>query len=170
MKLFGTGLVAAAMLAAGAAPSLAATTATKIVRTEMVGPYKIVLNVLPPEPFFTRKEVKAKHIKAGMVIERGAKPVAMNGPMHPDHHLVVHVLRKKGGKAVTDARVTLTVVPLNAKGKPDGKAMGVPVVEMEMIGKGPQSTHYGNNVDLKPGLYRVVAHVGGRKALFRIKL
>ena len=170
MKLFGTGLVAAAMLATAAAPSLAATTATKISRFEMVGPYKVVLNVLPPEPFFTKKEVKAKHIKAGMLVERGAKPVAMNGPMHPNHHLVVDVVRQKGGKAVTDAKVTLTVVPLNAKGKADGKAMRVPVVEMEMIGKGPQSTHYGNNVELKPGLYRVVAHIGGREARFRIKL
>ncbi len=152
-------------LALGAWPA-----AAKIVRTEMSGPYKIVLNVLEAEPFYTAAEIKAKHIKMGMLVVGGAAPVAMHGPAHPNHHLVVHVYDKDNGTARTGAKVTLTVERLDAKGNVEGKPIRVPVVEMQMVGKGPISTHYGNNVYLKPGTYRIVAHVDGYDATYKIKL
>jgi hypothetical protein len=39
---------------------------------------------------------------------------------------------------------------------------------MEAIGQGPKSTHYGNNVVMPPGSYRVTAAVNGEKAVFRV--
>ena len=47
--------------------------------------------------------------------------------------------------------------------------MAVPVVVMEAMGKGPGSTHYGNNVTMPPGAYRVDVTVNGTKASFSIK-
>jgi hypothetical protein len=40
-----------------------------------------------------------------------------------------------------------------------GASVEVPVVNMQAIGKGPQSSHYGNNVVMPAGSYRVTATV-----------
>jgi hypothetical protein len=49
------------------------------------------------------------------------------------------------------------------------RAMAVPVVEMQAVGKGPASTHDGNNVTLAPGTYTVTVTVnGGPPATFTV--
>ncbi len=159
-------LALAATLALGSGPAMA----QKIVRTVMTGPYKIVLNVLEAEPFYTKDEMKAKQVRHGMLVVGGAAPVAMNGPQHPNRHVVVHVYDKDNGIARTGADVKLTLERLDANGHAEGQPIQVPVVEMQMIGKGPISTHYGNNLQLSPGSYRVVANVDGYTATYRVKL
>jgi hypothetical protein len=39
---------------------------------------------------------------------------------------------------------------------------------MQAIGQGPKSTHYGNNVVMPAGSYRVTAAVNGEKAVFQV--
>ncbi len=164
-------LAAMAMAAALAVGAGTGPAAAKIVRTAVTGPYKLELNVLPPEPFHTRKEVDEKHVKHGMLIMGGAPPVTENAPSHPNYHLVVHVYDRNTHKAVTGATVSMEVEPLNDKGLVvPGHSFRVPVVEMRMIGKGPETTHYGNNVNLRPGTsYRVVVKANGHNATFKIK-
>jgi hypothetical protein len=149
---------------AGAVAAHAADT----MRTKTVGAYRIELHILPAESFFSKADVAAKNVKEGMEIEGGAAPVAPDADSHPNHHLVVHVFDKKSGKAVTDATVTMSLVPLDAKGRSSGAASDVPVVVMQAVGKGPTSTHYGNNVAMPAGRYSVTVTVNGQKAVFAV--
>jgi hypothetical protein len=137
-------------------------------KAKTVGAYRIELHVLPAEPFYTADEVAAKHPAMGMVIEGGAAPVKPDADTHPNHHLVVHVFDRKTGEAVTDAKVSLSFEPLGRGNKPAGASVDVPVVNMQAIGQGPNSTHYGNNVVMPAGSYRVTATVNDKKAVFRV--
>ena len=80
--------------------------------------------------------------------------------------MVIHVFNKQGGKAETAASVTMRFEPVDSKGKSAGAAQEVPVVIMQAIGKGPQSTHYGNNVTMPAGRYRVTVTVNGKQVVF----
>ena len=143
--------------------------AKDVMKTKNVGAYRIELHVLPAEPFYTADEVAAKHPTMGMVIQGGAAPVKPDADMHPNHHLVVHVFDRKTGQAITDAKVSLSFEPLGRGNKPAGASVEVPVVNMQAIGQGPKSTHYGNNVVMPPGPYRVTATVNGENPILLFK-
>jgi hypothetical protein len=165
-----------------AIPALAV--ADEIKQTVTTGPYRLELEVLPPEPFYSAKQVAAGQAKSGMLILGGAEPVQPSAPSHPNHHLVVHVFQKSTGKALTHATVQLTFQPLDSNGNPSGKPQEVPVVRMQMImpsgmsgmagmegmaGMGAAATtHYANNVSLPPGAYRVELIANGHRGDFKI--
>jgi hypothetical protein len=145
-----------------------ATYAENVMQTKSAGDYRVELHLLPAEPFFSKSDVAAKQLKEGMEIEGGAAPVMPDGDSHPNHHLVVHVFGKKTRQAVTDATVTMSFASLDRKGKPAGEPVEVPVVVMQAIGQGPSSTHYGNNVTMPSGRYRIAVAVNGQSAVFGI--
>jgi len=159
-------LAVQAVLTVGIALAVPAA-AKDTMQTKTAGTYRIELHVLPAEPFYTADEVAAKHPTMGMLIEGGAAPVKPDADTHPNHHLVVHVFDRKTSQAVTDANVSLSFEPLGRGNKPAGALVDVPVVNMQAIGQGPKSTHYGNNVVMPPGSYRITATVNGEKAVFR---
>jgi len=142
--------------------------AADMMKTATMDSLRVELHVLPAEPFFTAKEVAASQIKEGMLIMGGAKPVALNAASHPNHHLVAHVFDAKTGKAITDAKVSMNYQELDAKGKPHGAVVHVPIVVMQAIGKGPQSTHYGNNVMMPDGTYAITVTANGKKTEFKM--
>ena len=157
------------LLALIAAPAIAASAnAADVMRAKTVGPYRIELHVLPAEPFFSKDEVAAKQVKEGMEIEGGAAPVMLDAPSHPNHHLVVHVFDGNTGEAVADAAVTMSFASFNSKRRLGGEQIEVPVVVMQAIGKGPSSTHYGNNVRMPPGRYKVTVSINGHAAIFHV--
>ncbi len=158
-------LIAALASAIGGA---VAANAADVMQTKTVEAYRVELHVLPAEPFFSKADVAAKNVKEGMEIEGGAAPVAPDADSHPNHHLVVHVFDKQTAKVVTDATVTMNFVALDAKGNPAGTAAEVHIVLMQAIGKGPASTHYGNNVTMPAGRYSVTVTVNGQKAVFAV--
>jgi hypothetical protein len=137
-------------------------------KTATAGPYSVNLKVLPAEGFMGSM--------APMQREGGAMPEAVNGPMHPNHHMVVFI--KKDGKPVEHARVKIWY--RMAMGGMMGKSMGdmkgmdkwmtLPVTRMEVRGKGPGTTHFGNNVHLMNGSYEVKVNVNGKTAMFHFKL
>jgi hypothetical protein len=142
--------------------------AENVMKDTVVGPIKIELHVLPAEPFFTADQVKAKKADTGMLIMGGAAPNVPDADPRPNHHLVVHVFKAKTGKAVTDAKVRMTFQPLDDNGNLSGGPADVPIVVMQAIGKGKESTHYGNNVEMPAGSYVVEVSVNEKKAHFRI--
>ena len=146
----------------------AAAANAEVVQKRTVGPFRVELHVLPAEPFFSKQDVADKQIKQGMEIEGGAAPVPPDADSHPNHHLVVHIFRKRSDTAVTDATVTMSFVPVDAKGKPTGAAVEVPVVIMQAIGGGAASTHYGNNVVMPPGRYQVTVGVNDKRLVFTV--
>lgn len=139
--------------------------AADVTQTKTAGIYRVELHVLPAEPFFTKQEVAEKHVMEGMEIEGGAAPVPPDAASHPNHHLVVHVFDAKTGKVVSDATVTMSFVSLDT---PVSTPAEVPVVVMQAVGKGPPSTHYGNNVTMPPGRYKVTVSVNDHKATFTV--
>jgi 5-hydroxyisourate hydrolase-like protein (transthyretin family) len=147
--------------------------------THTAGKYRFELNVLNAEAFAPAGGAPQSgmggmpgmgHGGMMMVVKGGAAPVPLDDPSHPNHHLVVHVIDKASGKPLTDATVTIGVTPLDQNGKDVGATMQVPVAVMEASGMGAASTHYGNNVTLAPGSYRVEVNANGVTSKFRIKL
>lgn len=120
--------------------------AQAVSQTSMAGPYSVTLKVLPPEAFHG--------YKAPMARDAGAKAVAVNGPKDPNHHMVAFV--KKDGKPVEDATVHIRYRKASAS-----DWTSLPVARMHVADKGEKTTHYGNNVALAPGEYRVRVTVDG---------
>jgi hypothetical protein len=144
------------------------TQAGHIVKDTVTGGLKISLHVVEAEPFFTRQEVEAKKVTAGMLIVSGAAPLTPEDSAKPNHHLVVHAYDAKSGKALTKAQVTMSFQSVDATGKPAAAEVAVPVVTMQAIGKGPQSTHFGNNVVMPDGIYEVKVRVNAVSLKFII--
>ncbi len=161
-------LILASALAVGLGAMAPVTASKNIEKSKVVGPYRIELQVLPPEPFFTAAQARENHVDSGMLIKGGATPDRVNSLPNPNHHVIVHVFNEKTGRALTDAQVKISYQPVDSMGDPLGMVNKLPVVVMQAIGKGPMSTHYGNNVYLVPTTYRIVVHVNGKVAKFRV--
>jgi len=144
--------------------------AGNVIKTAIVGGMRIELNILPAEPFFTADEVRTQKVQGGMLIISGAEPLSLDAKIRSNRHLVVHIFDAKTGKAITAAKVTMNFQPLDAKGKPSGNSVEVPVVIMQVVGKGLESTHYGNNVVMPAGSYLVTVVADGKKVGFQVKL
>ncbi|HXX36925.1 MAG TPA: hypothetical protein VEP50_02065, partial [bacterium] len=126
-----------------------------------VPPYRLVLVVLPAEPFYRSSEAAANaHAKMAMVAVGGAAPRILASVPRPNHHLIVHVYTASTGKAVQHARVAMRYQALTRAGAPaPTPPTVVPVVEMRIASGGAETTHYGNNVLMPPGRYRVTVTV-----------
>jgi hypothetical protein len=144
--------------------------AGNVIKKATVDGMRIELNILPAEPFFTQDEVTSKKVNEGMLIISGAEPLSPEANTHPNHHLVVHIFDAKTGKAITKAKVSMNFQRLDAKGKPTGDSVNVPIVIMQAIGKGLESTHYGNNVVMPAGSYSVTVVANGKKVAFQVML
>lgn len=145
-------IVAVAAAALFFSTSIRAQNISEVARS---GPYTFNLKVLPPETFHGPN--------AAMAHDSGAMAMAVNGPGHPNHHLVVFI--KKNGKPVEDAQVTIAY-----RQSQWAHWKELPVARMHVAGKGPETTHYGNNVDLAPGKYEVRVSADGHSATFRVTL
>jgi hypothetical protein len=122
--------------------------AANISKTATAGPYTLTLKVLPAESF--------RGTKPEMTRDGGAQPNYVDGPMHPNHHLVVFV--KEDGKPVEHARVSISYRRTSAM----GAWKTLPVVRMHETGEGVATTHFGNNVKLAPGSYDARITVDGK--------
>ena len=139
-------LAAAAAFALGATLSSCAAQAKPVSQSASVGSYQVTLKILPAEAF------AGPH--AEMVWDGGAKPNLLSSRPQPDHHLVTFV--KKNGKPVEDATVHIR---FRALGRSMSQWQTLPVVRMYVKGKGKSTMHYGNNVRLAPGDYKVGVQV-----------
>ncbi|HVA91836.1 MAG TPA: hypothetical protein VNL71_18575, partial [Chloroflexota bacterium] len=135
------------------------------------GLYALTLNIGPTEHMYTMQQVKSKHVKAGEVMVSGVMVMGgsggmggMSGPM-PNHHLEVHVLQRSTGKTITKAMVSITI--LTSAGK---LVERLPIAVMYGIAAGPKDTHFGNNVALKNGKYKIVVQVNQAKTMFMVTL
>lgn len=156
-------------LALAASPAAIAhrvrTDSTTVVRKVAAGPYNLTLDIGPIESMYTMQEAKQQHPKSGEVMVGGSMAMGgMGGPM-PNHHLELHVLLRATGKVVTRARVTIAV--FNGKGT---LIEHLPIAVMYGVREGVGDTHFGNNVALGSGHYRVVVSVERTTASFTFAL
>jgi hypothetical protein len=159
-------LVALLLVGSGAL----AAAADHIEKTAITGGLRLELHVLPAEPFHTAAQVEADPALEGMLVVGGAKPLGLAAKPRPNHHLIVHVFDATTGEVLSDAKVTMEYRALDAAGKPQGPWTEVPVVVMQVIGKGPETTHYGNNVVLPDGRWAVTVTANGNKAEFDVSI
>lgn len=142
--------------------------AVHIMKTKTTDGLRIELHVMEAEPFYTADQVKADSSLKGMLIVGGAKPMATDATPSPNCHLIVHVFDAQTDKPLSDAKVSMKYQLLGKDGKPQGAATDVPVAVMQVIGKGAETTHYGNNVVLPDGTYDVTVVANGKSAVFHI--
>jgi hypothetical protein len=146
------------ILAAAGSAAASAGPPPGITETATCGAYSVTLRVLRAEPF--------ARWPGAMVWDGGAQPVRENAPLKPNHHLVVFV--RRDGKPVEDAAVVIRY--RETKPREDEWAT-LHVARMHVAGKGPATTHYGNNVELMPGSYVVEVTVNGSvPAIFHLGL
>jgi hypothetical protein len=127
-------------------------------KTAMAGAYSVTLKVLPVESF------RGPH--PAMTRDAGAQPNFINGPEHPNHHMVVFV--RRNNKPVEKASVAISYRMLSPHRSGWTK---LPVVRMHVTGKSLATTHYGNNLRLMAGSYEArVAVNGSRPAIFHFSL
>jgi hypothetical protein len=135
--------------------------------------YRLELRIGPTEMMFTPNEVAAKHPSEGEVMVGGMMGTKVNmsmgmsiGMEMPNtRHLEVHVYPLGKNTAATDARVKILVTDLASK-----KVQPVAVAKMYGVKEGPADTHYGNNVDLAAGNYRIDVTANGEKAEFTVAI
>jgi hypothetical protein len=161
-----------ACLAAIMSPVVAAET-TLVKQEAQTAHYRLELQIGPTEMMYMPNEVAAKHPSDGEVMVGGVMGTAMNmsmgmsmGMEMPNaRHLEVHVYPLGKDTAVTNAKVKILVTDLTAK-----KTQKVAAAKMYGIKEGPSDTHYGNNVELPAGNYRVDISVNGEAANFTVAI
>lgn len=116
------------------------------------GDYEVVIEVKPPGPYTGPK--------AELLRDGGDQPVERIGSLSPNHRLVVTV--SENGQPVERAAVVILYRKLGPRG---GSWLRLPVVRTHVAGKGPESTQFGNNVRIGPGLCQVSVSVNGEGAL-----
>jgi hypothetical protein len=101
----------------------------------------------------------------GMKGMPGMAPTGADAQADPAmRHLELHVRSKSTGKAVRNAKVSITVTD------PAGPPITVPIAVMYGIAEGQEDWHYGNNVRLPPGQYGVQVTADGKTAHFEVTI
>ena len=156
---------AALALAAGVLLSPAAAQAQTISETAQVGVYSVTLRVtVPPTNFFNGPNT--------MTVWKG---VAVPNRVLGRSKCFLFAFIEKNGNPVGDASVSISYRELFPK---EGHWIELPVVRMWIgteaqapFAETPQTTHFGNHVELIPGRYEARVTVNGRgPATFRFSL
>jgi hypothetical protein len=122
-----------------------------VVKTITSGPYKLVLKIGPLEKIFTKDQARRLHPKTGEIALVGTKPAGVSAP---NHYLALYIFSLATGATVSNMKVTISIV------LPNGTARLEPTSSvMQGIGVGPSDRHYGANVSLPNGPYRVLVQV-----------
>jgi hypothetical protein len=117
------------------------------------GDYEVRIEVKPPGPYTGPK--------AELLRDGGDQPLERIGSLSPNHRLVVTVL--ENNRPVEQA--TVVILYRNFQPPHVGPWLRLPVVRTHVAGKGPESTQFGNNVRIGPGLCQVSVSVNGEGAL-----
>jgi hypothetical protein len=129
--------------------------------------YKLTLTIGASEKMYSKDEAARMHPTSGEVMVKGTMASmgmgGMAGMTASIRHLELHVVDRATGKVVRDATVSITVTNEATR-----KTAAVPVAVMYGVKEGPADWHYGNNVELPPGRYTVVAVVNGERAVFHV--
>ena len=136
-------------------PPLGAT----VVKTTLSGPYRIVLSIGPVEQVYTGEQARRLHPKTGEVAVNSSSLATGTPP--PNRYLALNVYSRATGANLTNLKVSISIV------MPSGKARAEPPsVVMQRIGAGLSDRHYGGNVSLPNGPYRVVVRVEQPSSIF----
>ena len=100
-----------------------------------------------------------------MVIVNGTPSARSAFQSAPNHHLVVHVFDRATGRAVTPARVAIAY-----RHGADGQIRTLSVLEMQAVGPGVQSSHFGNNAFLPSVAYTMFVMVNRKRLIYDVTI
>jgi hypothetical protein len=129
--------------------------------------YNMVAEIGPLQAMYTPSQVASEHPRTGEIMFSGTMtmPSGTSSPAPDWRHLEVHIFDKKTGDAIK------TVTPqISVTNEATGATQQVPIVEMQGIVEGPNDIHFGNNIELPAGAYKVTAVVGGETASFEFNV
>jgi len=139
----------------------------RITRQTQAGPYRLVLQIGKAEAMQMRgaSGTGERMVRGRPAACRMGSMAGMSmGHTTCNHHLELHVYARAGGKVVDHARVLIRLVNTATH-----RITVVPI--MTMMGReGMSDLHYGNNIAIASGSYRVVVHVHGISAAFAVRL
>ena len=140
------------------------------VRGVVTGPYLLTLDIGPMEHMYTVAEYNRLHPTSGEIMLRGAMMMGGMGMGMPNHHLELHVMDRRTMRVVTDAMVGISYQPVVRMGAMALRPTTVPVAVMRGIGMGMTDIHYGNNVYMTHGSYRIMVRVDQAYATYKVSL
>jgi hypothetical protein len=124
--------------------------------------FNLVAEIGPLQPMYTPSQVGTQHPKSGEVMFSGEMVMPPGNQSSPSwKHIEVHIFDKKTGDVVKTLSPMITVTD-NAT----GKSQQIPNVAMQGVVEGAGDFHYGNNVDLPAGAYKVTVTVGSETTAF----
>jgi hypothetical protein len=172
-----------ALLAAGPFP-LGRAAMAPVQATAETATYRLELDIGDPEQMYGKADVARLKPTSGEIMVSGQMAGGMPGmspspsmhgmpgmssdggmPADPAmRHLELHVRSKSTGKAVRNAKVSITVTDSA------GQQIIVPIAVMYGIAEGQEDWHYGNNVRLPAGQYGVQVSANQKTAHFDVTI
>jgi hypothetical protein len=125
-----------------------------VTQKKVVGPYRLVLQIVPPEMMGGMGNSAACHMK-------GMAEVSAPSMKDCNHHVELHVYDRKTNRPVRGARVLISM-----RNVATHQAIDVPTMTM---GTG-SDFHYGNNIYAPAGTYSVQVAVNRLRASFSVRL
>jgi hypothetical protein len=146
-----------------------------ITRVTTTSSYNLSLEIGTLQPMYTQAQVSAQHPRVGEVLFSGqmvmppgmAGMESMTGMSVPPswRHLEVHFFLRSTGDVVRDLAPVITITDAGS-----GRSQTVSIVTMQGLTDGPKDFHYGNNVELPGGRYRVNVAANGEMGSFDIAM
>jgi hypothetical protein len=135
--------------------------AAELVQDAVTQNYKLTLRLGPVASMLAPEQ--AQSATSGEVMVSGDMAMAGMGGAPPNYHIELAVADATSGEVITDKSVSidLTNVATNEK-------TSVPIATMYDVKVGPSDAHFGNNVTLVQGNYKVDVVVGGENATFNL--
>jgi len=176
MKTYSVALLAVALMAGstaagatGVAARSQATTLGTVTIPVIAGGYRITLMIGPREAMYTQAEARRTHPKTGEIMLRGSMMMGGMGMgmAMPNRHLEVHVLDRRTMRPASNPMVSITYQALSPMMM---RPVSVPVAVMVGLSMDMSDIHYGNNVSMAGGTYRVSVHVNRAYATYAVRL
>lgn len=134
--------------------------------------YRMTLMIGSREAMYTLAQARRTHPTTGEIMLRGAMMGGMNmgmgtGMDMPNRHLEVHVLDRGTMRPASNPTVSITYQALSPMMM---RPVNVPVAVMVGLNMDMADIHYGNNVFMHGGTYRVSVHVNMAYATYTVRL
>jgi len=130
------------------------------------GAYRMTLMIGPREAMYTQPQAQRTHPTTGEIMLRGVMMGGMRMGM-PNRHLEVHVLDRRTMRPVSNPMVSITYQAMSPMMM---RPVQVPVAVMVGVSMDMSDIHYGNNVYMPAGTYRVSVHANQAYATYTVRL